>query len=177
MKNFPTCLVCFILLASNAEGSEADNEVDTEYDAEVAFEILKGGLVGEWQGKIVHSSEPVEATFYMTGNESAIVEYIRRPKRPAASMSTVYHLADEYLQLTHYCSMRNQPRLRAHSISADSKTITFGFVDITNLSRSGNRYTHKMVVSILDRQNVSVTYVGLDDEVEGELTVELTRVD
>lgn len=145
--------------------------------AENAFELLKAGLVGEWTGRIVHSDEPVEATFYLTGNDSSIVEYIRRPRRPAASMSTVYHLADEYLQLTHYCSMLNQPRLRAASVSADRKTVSFGLLDVTNLSRSGNRYTHKMRISMPSPHKASITYVGVDEGVEGELTVELTRTD
>ena len=148
----------------------------TNVDAEAAFQRLKAGLVGEWHGHIVHSNEPVEATFYLTGNDSAIVEYIRRPQRPEASMSTVYHLADEHLQLTHYCSMMNQPRLLASTMSEDGNTVGFALLDVTNLSRSGNRYTHKMRIEMPAPDKASVTYVGVDEGVEGELTVELTRV-
>lgn len=172
-------LLMFSPLAAFA--AEADGHVDSEaqavsaFNPEAVFEKMKKGLVGEWTGRMVHSSEPVEATFYLTGNDSAIVEYIRRPQKPAASMSTVYHLADEALQLTHYCSFMNQPRLRATSLSADGKTVTFEFLDITNLSRSGNRYTHKMRISMPDDRHAMVTYVGLDEGYEGELTVELTR--
>ena len=92
----------FLLMPISAIAVEPGDNTG-EMNAEAAFQLLKDGLVGEWKGKMVHSSEPVEATFYLTGNDSAIVEYIRRPKKPAASMSTVYHLADENLQLTHYC--------------------------------------------------------------------------
>ncbi len=174
MKIAVTGVLLFVVSLANAE---SDN-VGTELNADVAFKILKDGLVGEWTGKIVHSSEPVEATFYLTGNDSAVVEYIRRPQNPAASMSTVYHLADEHLQLTHYCSLQNQPRLRAVSVSADGKTINFGLLDVSNLSRSGNRYTHKMRISFPAPDRASVTYVGLFDDVEtGELTVELSRVE
>ena len=70
MKSVFFCVLFFSLLVTNAEAAEENARVD----AEAAFEILKEGLVGEWEGKIVHSSEPVEATFYLTGNESAIVE-------------------------------------------------------------------------------------------------------
>ena len=169
MKSVLSFASLFLLLVTHAEAGEVD--------AEVAFEILKGGLVGEWEGQIAHSGEPVEATFYLTGNDSAIVEYIRRPRNPAASMSTVYHLADEHLQLTHYCSLQNQPRLRAASVSPDGKTISFGLLDVSNLTRSGNRYTYKMRISFPAPDRASVTYVGLFDDVEtGDLTVELTRV-
>ena len=165
---------CLFLLTSLITSTAA---ADEPVDAEAAFRILKSGLVGEWKGYIVHSSEAVEASFYLTGNDSAIVEYIRRPQKPAASMSTVYHLADEYLQLTHFCSMQNQPRLRAASVSPDGKTIDFELLDVTNLTRSGNRYTHRMRISFPQAGKASVTYVGLDNEIEGELTVELTRID
>jgi hypothetical protein len=149
-----------------------------EMNAEAAFEILKEGLVGEWKGKIVHSAEPIEATFYLTGNDSAIVEYIRRPQKPAASMSTVYHLADEHLQLTHYCSFMNQPRLRAASVSPDGKTVNFEILDVSNLSRSGDRYTHKMRIAFPAPDKAEVSYVGFaDGEETGELTVALTRTE
>lgn len=148
---------------------------ETGVDAEAAFDWLKEGLVGEWSGRIAHSGEPVEATFYLTGNDSAIVEYIRRPERPAASMSTVYHLADQNLQLTHYCSMRNQPRLLASAFSEIGNAVAFELLDVTNLSRSGDRYTHKMRIAMPSPDEAVVTYVGIDEGVEGELTVELSR--
>lgn len=168
-------LVLLLLLPMSVSTTETGDKKN-EIEAETVFEALKDGLVGEWTGEISHSGEPVEATFYLTGNDSAMVEYIRRPQKPAASMSTVYHLADEHLQLTHYCSFQNQPRLRAASVSPDGKTIDFELLDVSNLTRSGNRYTHRMRISMQAPDKASVTYVGLVDAIEaGELTVELTR--
>ena len=157
-------------------GGDRSRPAHDVVDAASAFDILKERLVGEWTGRIVHSSEPVEATFYLTGNDSAIVEYIRRPLKPKASMSTVYHLADDNLQLTHYCSFMNQPRLRATSVSQDGNVIDFSFIDVTNLARSGDRYTHRMRVAFPARGRASVSYIGLvEGEEAGDLTVELER--
>ncbi len=168
------CLIALMLPTMFATSGNAENLVD----AEVAFDILKERLVGEWTGRIVHSSEPVEATFYLTGNDSAIVEYIQRPQKPKASMSTVYHLADDSLQLTHYCSFMNQPRLRATSVSPDGNTVEFSFIDVTNLERSGDRYTHRMTVKFPAPGKASVSYIGLiEGEEAGDLTVELERSD
>ena len=148
----------------------------TRFDAEVVFEQLKKGLVGKWSGTVASSTRPVEATFYMTGKDSALVEDIRLMDT-GTRMHTVYHLAGDDLRLTHFCSFQNQPRLRATSLGPDGKTIEFEFVDVTNLSRSGNRYTYKMVVSLIDDQHASVSYFGLIEGVDaGSLTVELTRV-
>ncbi len=168
------CLIAVLLLTVFTASASTENLVD----AEVAFDILKDRLVGEWTGRIVHSSEPVEATFYLTGNDSALVEYIQRPQKPKASMSTVYHLADDSLQLTHYCSFMNQPRLRATSVSPDGNTVEFSFIDVTNLDRSGDRYTHRMRVTFPAPGKASVSYVGLiEGEEAGDLTVELERSD
>lgn len=163
-----------LLLAVLSAPARAEHALDVE----AAFEIIKSGLVGEWKGQIVYSDEPVEATFYLTGNDSAIVEYIRRPMKPAASMSTVYHLADDSLQLTHYCSFMNQPRLRASAVSPDGKVVEFEFLDVSNLERSGDRYTHRMRLEFPAPGRASVTYIGLvEGEETGELTVELERID
>lgn len=149
---------------------------ETSVDAEEAFNILRERLVGIWSGRIVHNGEPVNATFYLTGNDSAIVEYIQQPNKPKASMSTVYHLADDKLQLTHYCSFMNQPRLQATSVSPDGNTVSFSFIDVTNLERSGDRYTHRMIVSFPDTDKATVSYIGLiGGEEAGDLTVELER--
>lgn len=170
-------LVLLLLLPISVFTTETGDKTN-EIDAEATFEVLKDGLVGEWTGEISHSGEPVEATFYLTGNDSAIVEYIRRPQKPAASMSTVYHLADEHLQLTHYCSYQNQPRLRAASVSPDGKTVNFELIDVSNLSRSGDRYTHKMRIAFPAPDKAEVSYVGFaDGEETGELTVALTRAE
>lgn len=151
-------------------------QAETPVDAEKAFDILRERLVGQWHGKIAHSGEPVDATFYLTGNDSAIVEYIQRPNKPKASMSTVYHLADDKLQLTHYCSFMNQPRLQASSVSPDGNVVTFDFVDVTNLERSGDRYTYRMIVSFPETNRAMVSYIGLvEGEEAGDLTVDLER--
>ncbi len=145
-------------------------------DTEAAFERLKATLVGEWQGRLIEIDSPVEATFYLTGNGSALVEDIRRPTKPGSRMHSVYHLADAELRLTHYCSFRNQPRLVATAVRDSGGTIEFELLDVTNLSRSGDRYTHRLVVSLSDQDRVSITFVGLDQGQEGTLTAELTRV-
>lgn len=86
-------------------------------------------------------------------------------------------LADEYLQVTHDCSMMNQPRLLASSVSGESRTVNFELPYITNLSRSGNRYTHEMHIEMPAPDTESVAYVGIADGVEGELTVDLWRIE
>ena len=175
MRHSVVGAMALILGAVGLLAAADDSGPSTRLDAEVVFERLKVGLAGEWQGILQPIAKPVAATFYITGNGSALVEDIRRLDKDSR-MHTVYHLNGDELRLTHFCSFQNQPRLRATAASPDGRTVEFEFVDITNLSRSGNRYTHKMVVSLLDDEHATITYIGLDEGEEGSLTAELTRV-
>jgi hypothetical protein len=53
------------------------------------------------------------------------------------------------LLLTHYCSVGNQPRMLA-SASPDGKTITFNFVDATNLGNPHSGHMDHVVIAMLD---------------------------
>jgi len=67
---------------------------------------------------------------------------------PSNNMLTVYHMDGENLMLTHYCMAKNQPRLRANTISADGKQITFEFLDGTNLASRDVGHMDKVVIHL-----------------------------
>jgi hypothetical protein len=62
---------------------------------------------------------------------------------------TMFHLDGERLVLTHYCDAGNQPRMVA-TTSPDGKTITFNFLDATNLLSSQMGYMQRVVFSLID---------------------------
>jgi len=171
-------LITAVALASPVRAQEERESnaaaVAAEFDGEAVFHQLKAKLVGNWKGVLQPAGRPVEATFYLSGNGSALVEDIRRLDKDFRMLS-VYHLDGNDIRATHFCSFQNQPRFRAASVSPDGRTIDFEFVDITNLARSGDRYTFKIVVSVIDDRHVSITYHGRDHGEEGSLTAELTR--
>jgi hypothetical protein len=142
-------LVLAVSLVAGGTRSVAANDAH-------AFEQMKS-LVGEWKGTWMPQSNPVEARFYLTGDGSALVEDMK----VNSPMSTVYHLDGDELRLTHYCSAGNQPRMKATSVSADGRTIEFELVDVTNLSKTGPRYTHKAKVSLIDEDHAAITYISL----------------
>ena len=53
------------------------------------------------------------------------------------------------LLLTHYCAVGNQPRMQA-TASPDGKTITFNFLDATNLNSSQTGHMDHVVIAMLD---------------------------
>jgi hypothetical protein len=61
----------------------------------------------------------------------------------------MFHMDGDRLLMTHYCGAGNQPRMAA-TASPDGKTITFTFVDATNLISSQPGHMERMVVTMID---------------------------
>lgn len=89
-------------------------------------------LAGEWEGSFGAVKGGV--TFTILSGGSVVMESMKMPP-PAPDMVTMYHRDGTGLVATHYCSMGNQPRMRASEASPDGKTVRFRFADITNLAK------------------------------------------
>jgi hypothetical protein len=64
-------------------------------------------------------------------------------------MITMFNLDGDRLLLTHYCAAGNQPRMKA-STSSDGKTVTFDFIDATNLKSSHDPHMYRVVFNFID---------------------------
>ncbi len=114
-------------------------------NAGTAFDGLKG-LAGEWQAKDP-TGKMQNITWKVVSDGSVIMESMQE-----ASMVTMYHVDKDRLMLTHYCSAHNQPRMQGQ-VSDDGKTITFNFLDATNLASLSDPHMHKMVLTIVDKDH------------------------
>ncbi len=61
-------------------------------------------------------------------------------------MVTMYHLDGGKLMMTHYCSAGNQPRMVAEP-SADPNTLTFKYLDATNLKSPDDGHMSGLTVT------------------------------
>jgi len=114
-------------------------------DAQKAFDAIKK-LPGTWEGK-GPDGKPFQVTFKVTSAGSAVMSEILVPNEDMISM---IHLdGPNRLLLTHYCGAGNQPRMQA-SFSPDGKTITFDFVDATNMASPDAEHMHRVVFTLLD---------------------------
>ena len=90
-------------------------------------------------------------------------------------MVTVYHLDGDDLVLTHYCALKNQPRLRAERTN-DPKKIAFKFVGATNVKSDRDRHMHDMTFHFLDADHIKVEGSAYEDGKQCEaMTFNLTR--
>ncbi len=75
--------------------------------------------------------------------------------------------------MTHYCGAGNQPRMQA-SVSPDGKTITFSFVDGTNIE-PGAGHMQKMVLTMLDDNHHTEDWTFIDHGKEMQEFFDLRR--
>lgn len=113
--------------------------------AQKSFDQLKS-LAGTWEGKN-SLGEPLQVTFKSTAGGSAIMSEI---SGHGDDMITMFHLdGPDRLLMTHYCGAGNQPRMVA-TASPDAKTISFNFLDATNLATPDAGHMERLVVTVLD---------------------------
>lgn len=125
-------------------------------DAKSTFEHLKS-LNGTWEGK-ANNSNSVKIVFRPTGGGSAIMSEIMGEE----DMISMFHLDNDRVLMTHYCAAGNQPRMQG-SMSPDGKTITFTFVDATNLASPNAGHMEHLVITMPDADHHSEEWTFVKD--------------
>ena len=137
-------------------------------DAHKTFDQLKT-LKGNWEGKASNGKD-LKVTFRSTAAGSALMSEILGEE----NMVTIFHVDNDRLLATHYCAVGNQPRLQA-SVSPDGKTITFNFVDATNLATPKSGHMDHLIITIPDADHHSEDWTFVQDGKEMKEHFDLTR--
>jgi hypothetical protein len=150
MKSFRLMLSAVVLtsLAVVAFGQAEAQKAQT--DSQKAFEKLKT-LAGSWEGQ--GGGHAVRISNRITSGGSALMSELQGQE----NMVSMLHLDGDRLMLTHYCPMGNQPRL-VGMISPDGKTITFSFLDATNLLTSQEGHLTRAVFTLIDSDHHTESY-------------------
>jgi hypothetical protein len=114
-------------------------------------------LAGVWEGTA--DGKTTTLTYTVISGGSALLESMKMPA-PAPDMVTVYHRDGDALVATHYCSMGNQPRMRAPAGSATAKSIPFRFGDITNLKPGAAGHIRDLTVTFDDADHLTQRWVS-----------------
>ena len=147
--------------------------------AATAFEQFRS-LAGDWEGTYEWTGArtaagSLSATYYLTGNGSALVENLIMESVP--SMTSVYHLDGTNLRMTHYCAAQNQPRLKAGRIDPAQGVIDFALVDITNLRAPDAPHVRGLEMRIIDSNHVTLTFLFQSGNKESRERIVLKRVE
>jgi hypothetical protein len=123
--------------------------------AQKSFEELKS-LDGSWEGK-TPDGQTVEVAYRVTSNGSALMSEIKGKE----NMISMFNLDGDRVLLTHYCAAGNQPRMVA-SASPDGETITFDFLDATNLATPDAGRMTRLVLSMPDANHHTEEWIYTD---------------
>jgi hypothetical protein len=147
------------------QASQADNSTAPNFGP-------LASLIGEWQGKDPEG-KPMTASYQWTGSGTTLVETMTKAQKPL--MMTMYHADKGGLMLTHYCKLGNQPRMRADRPEGDAKTLTFNFIDITNLAQPTDPHMHKVSFTFQDQHHFTQEWMLSKDGKELPHRFEFTR--
>jgi hypothetical protein len=120
-------------------------------DTQKSFEKLKT-LAGSWDGTVHAAGTPMDGaktqvTLRVTSLGNTLMHEMRGdgPDDPI----TMITVDGDKLRLTHYCDAGNQPHM-VGTVSPDGKTITFNFVDATNLLAAQGGHMQSAVFTFID---------------------------
>ena len=150
-----------------------------ESTAARALDQLKT-LAGNWEGTFEWTgartaSGSMKATYYTTGNDSALVENLITENAPV--MTSVYHFDGADLRMTHFCGAQNQPRLKAGQIDLAKGSIDFDFVDITNLRAPDAPHVRGLEMRLIDPNRLRITFLFQSGDKESRENIVLKRVE
>lgn len=160
MKPVRIAIALFFVLVTSAAFAASS--------AQKSFEQLKS-LSGSWEGK-ASNGKPVQVDFRVTSMGSALMSEIKGEE----DMISMFNLDGDRLLITHYCATGNQPRMVARA-SPDGKTITFDFLDATNLASPDAAHMNRLVISIPDANHHTEEWVFNDHGKEMKEVVDLSR--
>jgi len=161
-KSIRIAVTMFAVLASAVALAQSD--------AQKSFNQLKV-LTGSWEGKA--NGHDLEVSFRDTAGGSALMSEIHG--HGPENMISMFHLdGPDKLLMTHYCGAGNQPRMQA-SASPDGKTITFTFLDATNLASPDAGHMHHLVIAMLDPNHHTEEWTFLDHGKETKELFDLHR--
>jgi len=128
-------------------------------------------LAGTWEMKAPDGS--VKTIVYSVGSGGSTVREIMFPGEPL-EMTNMYHMDGNSLLVTHYCSMGNQPRMRA--TSAQPGIIDFKLDSVTNLDSPNTHYMGGLRLVIKDKDHFREEWRTVENGKVSEGAVfELTR--
>ncbi len=160
-RTLPTLILATLILTALAASAQTE--------AQKAFNAIKS-MPGTWEGK-ASDGRDVQVTFKIVSAGSAVMSEILGHE----DMISMFHLdGPNRLLMTHYCGVGNQPRMEA-SVSPDGKTITFTFVDATNLASPDAGHMQRMILTVLDDNHHTEEWIFADHGKEQRELFDLRR--
>ena len=125
--------ICLLLIASVLVPASAMSQQGRPEEKSKSSAVFKqlSALVGDWEG--VQGGVPIKVTYTLTGDGSALMEYMKPGNSPAEAMVTMFTVDGDHLVATHYCAARNQPQMVTGVPEKLEQGVTFSLVRVTGM--------------------------------------------
>ena len=127
------------------------------YKGSAAFERMKT-LVGKWSADSPMMGK-MNTEFRLIAGDSVIEE--RFAAGTPMEMLSVYHDVNGKLTMTHYCMLRNQPRMKLVKSTADS--LTFDLAPTPGLNPAKDKHMHGATYTFIDANHFKLEGVAWDN--------------
>lgn len=132
-------------------------------------------LLGSWKGTDPQG-KPLTLSYKMVSEDKTIMESLGMGGKEE-SMITMYHLDNDGVMATHYCSMGNQPRMRLDRKKSSDRTFTFVYQDATNLKSKKDPHINGLTITIKDKDHIFQEWSMIEKGKETRETFTFERVD
>jgi hypothetical protein len=143
MKRTALAVSVFTLLAAMAAFAQSSGQK--------SFDTMKS-ITGNWEGKDSQGGAVAVSNRVTAGGSAVVSELKTNMHGKAEDMISMISMDGERVLLTHYCSAGNQPRMQA-ALSPDGKSITFTFVDATNLASPDAPHMKSVTFNFIDENH------------------------
>lgn len=165
--------VCFFLAGSLV--SHAGEYHSAPYKGSPEFERVKQ-LVGVWEGTsdTGKAGEKTRVEYRLSAGGSALVETLFPGSNE--EMVSVYHDQNGKLAMTHYCMLRNQPKIAL--AKADAQSIELAFAPKGNdINPAIEKHMHAVSIFFTDNDHIVQKWTLYDKGKDaGGVTLKLTRM-
>jgi hypothetical protein len=122
-----------------------------------AFERMKS-LVGKWSAESPTMGK-MTTEFRLIAGGSVVEE--RFAEGTPMEMLSVYHDVKDELTMTHYCMLRNQPRMKLTQATADS--LTFDLASTPGLDPAKDKHMHGATYTFIDADHFRLAGVAWEN--------------
>lgn len=127
------------------------------YKGSADFERMKS-LVGRWSAKSPEMGR-MNTEFRLISGGSVVEE--RFAEGTPMEMLSVYHDVKGKLTMTHYCMLRNQPRMKLVKSTANS--LTFSLASTPGLNARKEKHMHGATYTFLDKNHFKLEGVAWEN--------------
>lgn len=175
MKKVALLLIAVYFSLGGMFVAHASERQSTPYNGSTEFERIKH-LVGAWEGTtdMGKEGEKVKVEYRLTAGGSALVETLFPGS--AEEMVSIYHDWNGKLAMTHYCMLRNQPRMILQK--ADAQTIEMVFAsEGTDIDPAKEKHMHAVRITFTDDDHITQQWTLFEKgKKKGVVMFKLTRV-